>query len=108
MPKKNSPGQMGPFGPKNSTSSKLWISSKKIFKNLQNERGYKVCKKFISWFSRKQFIWGNLIFLILRPLFTASLGMFKLTQATVNWILKQSGHDFFHDYYWILKQSGHD
>ena len=24
------------------------------------------------------------------------------------WILKQSGHDFFHDYYWILKQLGHD
>ena len=24
------------------------------------------------------------------------------------WILKQSGHDFFHDYYWILKQSRHD
>ena len=26
------------------------------------------------------------------------LGMVKLSQATVNWILKQSGHDFFHDY----------
>ena len=24
------------------------------------------------------------------------------------WILKQSGHDFFHDYYWILIQLGHD
>ena len=34
--------------------------------------------------------------------------MFKLSQATVNWILKQSGHDIFHDYYWILKQSGHE
>ena len=32
--------------------------------------------------------------------------MVKLSQATVNWILKQSQHDFFHDYYWILKQSG--
>ena len=32
----------------------------------------------------------------------------KLSQVTVNCILKQSGHDFFHDYYWILKQSGHD
>ena len=36
--------------------------------------------------------------------FTVWLGMIKLSQATVNWILKQSGHDFFHDYYWILKQ----
>ena len=31
----------------------------------------------------------------------------KLSQATVNWILKRSGHDFFPDYYWILKHSGH-
>ena len=22
------------------------------------------------------------------------------------WMLKQLGHDFFHDYYWILKHSG--
>ena len=27
------------------------------------------------------------------------LGMVKLSQATVNWILKQLGHDFFHNYY---------
>ena len=49
-----------------------------------------------------------MIFLAFRPFFTVWLGMVKLTQATVNWILKQSGHDFFHDYYWILKQTGHD
>ena len=35
---------------------------------------------------------------------TVWLGMIKLSQATVNWILKQSEHDFFHDYYWILNQ----
>ena len=50
----------------------------------------------------------KLIFLAFRPFFTVSLGMVKLSQATVNWILKQSVHDFFHDYYWTLKQSGHD
>ena len=64
-------------------------------------------KNFISCFSRKKFIWSNLIFLAFRPFFTIWLGMVKLSQATVNWNLKQSGHDFFHDYYWILKQSGH-
>ena len=46
---------------------------------------------------------GNLMFLAFRPLFTVWLAMAKLGQATVNWILKQSGHDFFHDYYWILR-----
>ena len=49
-----------------------------------------------------------MIFSAFRPLFTVSLGMAKLSQATVNSILKQSGHDFFYDYYWVLKQSGHD
>ena len=38
-------------------------------------------------------IWGNLIFLAFRPFFTVWLGMVKLSQATVNWILKQLGHD---------------
>ena len=47
--------------------------------------------------------WGNLIFLAFRPYFTVWLVMVKLSQATVNWILKQSGHDFFHNYYWILR-----
>ena len=45
-----------------------------------------------------------MIFLAFRPIFTVWLGMVKFSQVTVNWILKQSGHDFFHDYYWILKQ----
>ena len=48
--------------------------------------------------------WGSLIILAFGPFFTALLTMTKLSQTTVNWILKQSGHDFFHDYYWILKQ----
>ena len=34
--------------------------------------------------------------------FTVLLGLVKLSQATVNWILKQSVQDFFHDYDWIL------
>ena len=50
-------------------------------------------------FQEKKFIWGNFIFLAFRPFFTVWLGMVKLSQATVHWILKQSGHDFFHDYY---------
>ena len=47
--------------------------------------------------------WGNLMFLAFRPFFTVWLAMVKLGQATVNWILKQSRNDFFHDYYWILR-----
>ena len=54
-------------------------------------------------FWEKKFIWGNLIFLAFRPFFTVWLGMVKLSQTTVNWILKQSGHDFFPDYYRILR-----
>ena len=63
-------------------------------------------ESFISCFSKKKIIWGNLIFLGHFLLFDWAWS--KLSQATVNWILKQPGHDFFHDYYWILKQSGHD
>ena len=64
--------------------------------------------KVLVVFQEKKFIWGNLILLASRPFFTVQLGMVKLSQATVNWILKQPGHDSFNDYYWIVEQSGHD
>ena len=36
----------------------------------------------------------NILLLIFREKkFTVRLGMVKLSQATANWILKQSGHD---------------
>ena len=57
------------------------------------------------FFEKKKFIWCIFIFLPFRPFFIVWLSQVKLSQATVNWILKQSVHDFFHDYYWILKQS---
>ena len=63
-------------------------------------------KNLLVVFWEKKIIWGNLIFLAFRPFFTVWLGMVKLNQVIVNWILKQSGHDVFHDYYWIFKQSG--
>ena len=50
----------------------------------------------------------KLIFLAFKPFFTVWLGMGKLSQATVNWFLKQSGHDFFHYYHWMLKHWRHD
>ena len=53
-------------------------------------------------------MWGNLIFLPLRHFLLFDWVWSTLSQATVNWILKQSGHDIFHDYHWIRKQSGHD
>ena len=50
MPKKNSPGQMGPFGPKNSTSSKLWISSKKILKIYRMKGAIRYVKNLLVGF----------------------------------------------------------
>ena len=38
-------------------------------------------KEFL--FSRKKFIWGNLIFLGFSPFFAVWLGMVKLSQATI-------------------------
>ena len=99
---------MGHFGPKNGTYSELWIGSKNFLKILLNERANRYLKILLVVFLREKFIWVNLIFLAFRPFFTVWLGMVKLSQATVDWILKQSCHDFFHDYYWILKQSVHD
>ena len=41
--------------------------------------------------------------------FTVWLGIVEIEPGhCYYWILKRSGHDFFHDYYWILKQSGHE
>ena len=52
-----------------------------FFKILHNERGWEVHKSFISCFSRKNFIWGNLIFLGLFLLFDWAWS--KLIQVTV-------------------------
>ena len=62
-----------------------------FIKSLQNERGWNVHKNFISYFRRTKFIWGNSIFLAFRLFFTVWLGMVKLSQVTVNWILKSQG-----------------
>ena len=43
---------------------------------------------------REKIYLGQFDLFALRPL-TVWLGIVKLSQATVNWILKQSGHDFF-------------
>ena len=72
---------------------------------MPNERGWYVHQNFISCVSWTKLIWGNSIFLVFRLFFTVLLGMVKLSQVTVNWILKRQGMIFFHDYYWILKQS---
>ena len=76
---------MGHSGPENGTSQ-LWISSENFFKILENEK-LGQCDLFSLW-----------------TIFCCWLAMVNLSQLTVNQIFKQSGHDFFHDYYWILKQ----
>ena len=78
---------MGHFGPKNGTYSELWIGSKNFLKILLNERANRYLKILLVVFLREKFIWVNLIFLAFRPFFTVWLGMVKLSQATVNWIL---------------------
>ena len=43
---------------------------------------------------------------LFRPFFTVWLALVEIESGHCDcWILKQSGHDLFHDYYWILKQS---
>ena len=51
--------------------------------------------KILNCFSRTKLIWGNSIFLAFRLFFTVSLGMVKLSQVTVNWILKGQGMIYF-------------
>ena len=67
-------------------------------------------------FREKKFIWGYLTFLAFRPFCAVWLGMVKLGQATVNWILKQDMISFIitteswnsRDMIRIFKQSRHD
>ena len=73
-------------------------------------------KNFAEWYGligtwkifEKKIHLGQFDLFTFRPFLTVWLVMVKLSQDNVNGILKQSGQDFFHDYYWILKQSGHD
>ena len=58
-------------------------------------RYMKSCLYKLVVFQEKKFIWGNFIFLAFRSFFTVWLGMVRLSQVTVNWILKQSGLIFF-------------
>ena len=64
---------------------------------------YRPMKILLAVFREKNHL-GYLIILVFRPFFTVWLGMDKLSQVTINWMFKQLGHDFFHDYHWILKQ----
>ena len=42
---------------------------------------------------------------LFRPVFSVSLVTIEIESSHFYyWILKHSGHDFFHDWYWILKQ----
>ena len=109
---------MGYFGPENGTSHNSGLDLKDFFKILQSESGQKVHENFISCFSRKKFIWDNLIFLPLghfllfswawsncaRPLLIGSLSSqdmisFMVTTESLNIqdmirILKQERHGF--------------
>ena len=81
--------------PDNSGSA-LWILLK--FCRMKGDNRY-----MIFFFLRKNFIWGNFIFFASRPFFTVWLDMVEIEPGhCYYWILKQSGHDYFHDYYWSL------
>ena len=73
--------------------------------------------KGTDYFSRTKFIWDNSIFLAFKLFFTVWLGMVKLSQVTVNWILNSQGMISFmittgslnnQDMTRILKQWRHD
>ena len=73
--------------------------------------------KGTDYFSRTKFIWDNSIFLAFKLFFTVWLGMVKLSQVTVNWILNSQGMISFmittgslnnQDMTRILKQWIHD
>ena len=85
-------------------SKNLWIGPKNFFKICRMKRGNS-CMKVISSFSRKQYIWGNLIFLAFRPFFTVgslnSQDMISFMITTGSWnsqdmirILRQWRYDF--------------
>ena len=83
-------GWMGHFWPQNGTS-------------LNSRPALRIFKNFAEW----KRLWDNVIFLYV--FFTVWLGMVEIEPGhCYYWILKRSGHDFFHDHYWILKQSGHE
>ena len=102
------------FGPKMAHPRNSGLTLRIFFKFCRMKRASRYMKVLLVAFFRKKFIWGNLIFLAFRLFFTVWLGMVKLSQATVDWMLKKSGHNFFHDYYWkedmirILKQWRHN
>ena len=111
---------MGHSGPKNDTSSKLWIGYKIIFKILHNKRGNGSCyvhESFINCFlikkiDLKQFDLFRIDWLIdwawsklskatatIRSLNSQDMIFFIITSGSLNSqnmirILKQSGHDF--------------
>ena len=82
--------------------------------------GMKGANRYMSFFFFliKKFIWDNFIFFASRPFFTVWLGMVEIEPGhCYYWILKQSEHYYFHDYYWplnskymirIFKQSRHN
>ena len=104
------------FGPENGTSHNSGLDLKNFFKILQSESGQKVHENFISCFSRKKFIWDNLIFLPLshfllfswawsncaRPLLIGSLSSQDMISFTVT-----TGFLNIQDMIRILKQGRH-
>ena len=64
-------------------------SALRIFLKFRRMKGAnRYMEVLLVAFREKKIIWVNLIFLAFRPFFTVLLGMIKLSQATVNWILK--------------------
>ena len=99
---------MNHFGPEKAYPHNSGLALRIFLKLCRMKGANRYIKILLVVFSRKKFILGCLIFLAFMSFFTVWLDMVNLSKATANWILKQSRHDFFHDYYWILKQSGYD
>ena len=101
---KNYLGQSCHFGPKMMCLLNFGSVSGCFFLLiLHSKRGQELHENFVSCFFEKKSHLGQ--FDLFRLFFTVWLSLVRIESGLCYyWILKQSGHNFFHDYYWILKQ----
>ena len=84
---------MGCFGPKNGAHPHNPESALRFFlhKFCRLKGSDRYMKILLVVFREQNSFGGNSVFLAFRLFFTVRLGMFKLSQVTVNWILNSQG-----------------
>ena len=98
--------QMGYFGPENGAYPHNSESALRFLKKICRMKGaHRYMKISLVIFRKKNYL-GRFHLFSIQAIFYYLIGDGQIEPG--HWILKESGHDFFHDYYWIFKQSGHD